>query len=66
MYPPGFIVPSVCRSPAAGAQLVNEFKGAVKDLVFDIPLVPMPTSPSMSFCLFRGVVDTTASETETT
>ena len=54
MYPPRFIVPIVCPSPTAGPQLARiRFKGAVKDLVFDIPLVLMPTSPSMSFCLLK-------------
>ena len=52
-YPPRFRVVITCTPTARHSQARIEFRGAVKDLVFDVPLIPpppqaTPTPPSVS------------------
>ena len=54
MYPPRFEVVVTCTPAARQSQARIEFRGAVNDLVFDVPLNPppppqaTPTSPTPS------------------
>ena len=53
MYPPRFHVVLSCSPSARESQTRIKFRGAVTDLVFDILLTPVPTSPSKYPTLYR-------------